>query len=200
MSMFGKVRSSIALAMGMSDEHRRFLEGDCKCLQCGTSLVKDGHNGYIFVDYYASDGRKLSGLATLRATVMGCPLCDNRWKMWRLSSGTSPFPIELGDIIETHRSEEFFGEDRRIIDNSKSSTQLTRRFSFTKEWSRSYHVELERTQSAGREFNIGTKQAQGLKLSSEEKLRQTYSVTQDAKETCTEEVSCCASRFRSRSA
>ena len=38
--------------------------------------------------------------------------------------------MELHEIIETDRSEEFLGEDRRVIDNSRCSTSLTRHMSF----------------------------------------------------------------------
>jgi hypothetical protein len=173
----------------MSEEHQRFLNIS-RCRQCDAVLRTA--LGIVTANFYAADGRRLtvwSG-AAFRADTAECPKCGHRWKMYGGSSVAPPSKIEVLEVTETDRSEEFFGEDRRVIDNSKSSAQLTRNFSFSKEWSKSCHLDVERAQGEGVELSIGAKDTAGVKLSAEEKVRQTYSVSQDAKETCTEEVSC----------
>ncbi len=141
--------------------------------------------------FYASDGRKLALLAygALRAESLGCPSCGYRWKKYDKTSAAPAVSSEIR-IVETERSEEFFGENRRVIDNLGSSPPLTRSFSFSKEWSRTIHLEVERANSDGAELTLGAKDTAALRLNSEEKLRRTYSVSEDAKGTSSEDVSC----------
>ena len=75
------------------------------------------------------------------------------------------------EVVETDRSDEMFGEDRRVIDNTRSSASLTRTITFTKEWTRTYEIQTEKAQGSGAEFSLGVKDAAGLKVSSEQKLR-----------------------------
>ncbi len=110
--------------------------------------------------------------------MIECPKCSYRWKIcsyrWKIY-GNAPAVQSTGteviEIIETERSEEFFGEDRRVI-------------------------EVERAKSGGTELSLGPKDAGALRLSSEDKLRLTYSVSADTKETSTEDVSCEAPPYR----
>lgn len=187
--VYGTVESAVGSIFSMSEEHRRFLEAGYKCQRCNARLGP-APVGHSTTNYYAMDGRRLSAWlgGAVRADTVECPQCGHRWKLYGTSSVAPSSAIE--EIVETHRSEEFFGEDRRVIDNSKSSTQLTRNFSVSKQWSKSCQLDFERTQSDGAELTIGAKEVTGLKLSSEEKLRRTYTMSQDTSETCTEEVSC----------
>jgi predicted RNA-binding Zn-ribbon protein involved in translation (DUF1610 family) len=180
---------ALAGALGWSNEHKRFLANDHKCEQCGTRLVSKW--GRWETELYAADGRKLSLLANgvLRASSFGCPHCGHRWKKYdgAPDAGTA---AETEEIVETERSEEFIGEDRRVIDNSRSSGTPTRTFSFSKEWSKTFHIEVERAKTNGVDLTLGEKDSAALRLSSEKTLRRAYTVSEDTKETSTEEVSC----------
>jgi hypothetical protein len=189
MNILGALNSTTAKLIGMSEEHQQFFATGWKCPGCGARLVNAIG---ITMNLYGPDGRRLSVWAGggRRAETAECPKCGHRWKVYGASSITPPSGIEVLEIVETERSEEFLGEDRRVIDNSKCSTSLTRRMSFSKEWSKSCHIDFEQTQSEGSALSIGAKDMIGLKLSSEEKMRRAYSVSQDTKETCTEEISC----------
>jgi DNA-directed RNA polymerase subunit RPC12/RpoP len=166
----------------ITDEHRRYYTSGFRCPRCEARLVKPG---WDTAKYLAADGRKLNWLVTHLAHALECPNCGYRWII-----KPSPRTTEVLDIVETGRSEELIGEDRRVIDNSGSSTQVKRNFTISREWSKSFSLDLERATSDGSEMTIGSKDAAVLKLSSEERLRRTYSVSQGAKETVTEEVSC----------
>ena len=48
---------------------------------------------------------------------------------------------------KTFRTEESIGEEQRVIDNSKCSISLTRRFSVSKEWKQSFNVDYEKNQN-----------------------------------------------------
>jgi hypothetical protein len=67
---------------------------------------------------------------------------------------------------------------------------VTRCVTFSRDWTRSYHLETERALGEAAELTIGAKDAAALKLSSEDKLRRTFSISEDRKETCSEVVSC----------
>jgi hypothetical protein len=181
--------SVVGGVFGMSKEHQRFLSIN-RCRQC--DAVLRNALGIFTANFYAADGKRLTQWSggPVRADIAACPKCGHRWRIYGASSLAPQSKIEALEVIETDRTEEFFGEDRRIIDNSKSSAQLTRNFSFSKEWSKSCHLEVEKAQGEGAELVVGAKDAAGIKLSAEEKVRQIYSISRDAKETCTEEVTC----------
>jgi hypothetical protein len=191
------ISGSVSAALfGMSEEHRQVLSSGWKCTHCNERLLNVF--AAVTANFYATDGRKLSQWVGggLRADLVECPKCGHRWKMYGDAAAVQPATTEVIEIIETARSEEFFGEDRRVIDNSRNSGTPTRSFSFTKEWSKTFHVEVERAKTGGTELNLGAKDTVALRLSSEEKLRRTYSVSADTKETSTEEVSCQVPAYR----
>jgi hypothetical protein len=197
--MFDKLTSlagslaSITPFVGWSDEHRQFFADGYKCPSCHAKLINA--MGVVSTNFYAADGKKLSVWAggPYRADTVECPKCGHRWKRCGANPVSARDGIEVLGIVETDRGEEFLGEDRRVIDNTRSSSPLTRNFTFSKEWSKSCQVELERAKASGKELNFGAKEAAALKLSSEEKLRPTYAITLGSKETATEEVSCTVS-------
>ena len=192
--MFDKLTSlagslaSITPFVGWSDEHRQFFADGYKCPSCHAKLINA--IGVVSTNFYAADGKKLSVWAGGPYTV------PTRWNAQNAAIAGNDVArdgIEVLGIVETDRGEEFLGEDRRVIDNTRSSSPLTRNFTFSKEWSKSCQVELERAKASGKELNFGAKEAAALKLSSEEKLRQTYAITLGSKETATEEVNCTVS-------
>lgn len=179
----GFVDTAIAASLGMSEEQRQVVASGWKCQHCGASL----RNLCVSVIWYAADGHKISKLsghfgANLLADACGCPKCGHRWKVY----GSTPVPAEAAQalkVVETERSEEFDREEQRVVDNSRSAATPTRSFSFTKEWTRAFHIDLEHAKSGGAELSVGTKDAAALRLSSESTLRRTYSVTEETKET-----------------
>lgn len=190
LAVSGSMSSALQGALGFSEEHRRFTASGWKCPRCDARLVNS--LGSMTTNFYAADGHKLSQWAGagLRADTVECPKCQYRWKLYGNAPAVPPPAAEVAEVVETERGEEFFGEDRRVIDNSRSSATPTRSFSFSKEWSRTFQVEVERAKGDGAELTLGAKDTAALRLSSEEKLRRTYSISQDTKETSTEDVSC----------
>ena len=53
--------------------------------------------------------------------------------------------IHSFEVIETHRTEEPMGFEERNIDNARSSTTVTRSLKASKEWTRSYSIDLDNT-------------------------------------------------------
>ena len=190
MSVSGRFNSALLGAFGISDEHRTYLSSGYRCPSCqaaNTNLL-----GVMTTNFYAADGRKLSlmGGGAIRGDTAECPKCGHRWKVYGTSAAAPPTGDVAMEVVEMDRSEEIFGEDRRVIDNTRSSASLTRTITFTKEWTRTYEIQTEKAQGSGAEFSLGVKDAAVLKVSSEQKLRTTYSVSQETKETCSEQVTC----------
>ena len=108
------------------------------------------------------------------------------------SSPIRPNKLEVVNIIETYRSEEILGKEKRLIDNSRSTSKTTRRFTVSREWSKSYTIQYENTQVNGTELNLGLKlpeiELANLKVASQETLNKQYSITEETTENYTEEV------------
>ena len=99
-----------------------------------------------------------------------------------------PLKSEILGIVETGRVEESLGSDRRIIDNSKSSVNLTRKFSISKEWARTCSIEYEKAQVGSTELGIGIDEITSIKTSFEETIRKQYSISEETKEVYSEEI------------
>ena len=180
----------------LSHEQGRYISSGFKCPKCTVRVLPTS------LKYYTRNGRPLSIVEkSLRLIytygwilpvfdTSECPRCGYRWKSRGIAPAAAPPSPATINTIETNRTEEFYGEDRRIIDNSRSSATPTRSFSFSKEWSRTFDIGLEKATADGTALTIGEKDVAALRLSSETKLRQTYSVSDNTKETSSEEVSC----------
>ncbi len=190
MSVPGIMGAAVMGAFGISDEHRKFLSSGYRCPSCNasnTSLL-----GMLTTNSYSAEGKKLALIAggAVRGDTAECPKCSHRWKVYDSAVAAPPPGDATMEIVETDRSEEPFGDDHRVIDNTRSSGSLTRTFTFTKVWTKTCDVQTEKAVGAGGEFSLGIKDAAALKVSSEEKLRTTYGVTHEAKETYSEQVTC----------
>ena len=131
-----------------SEDHKNFYSSGYKCPSCGKNTA-----GFISfrLNYYSSDGKKVSYAAhvsdlTLYKSALGftpsvvsaeCQKCGYRWAIYNKNQGNIP-NNKLGfvGVIEINRSDEVIGTDRRVIDNSKSSSKLRRKFSVNREWQR----------------------------------------------------------------
>lgn len=95
--------------------------------------------------------------------------------------------LNLRGAVETRRSEEFIGDEDRIIDNSQSSIAISRCFSVGKEWTKSYVIEHEQADVDLHEINIGI-DSSSLKKLSEQRIIKKYSITEEMRELHQEQV------------
>ena len=189
-SASGMVNSALMGAFGISEEHKKYLSAGYRCPNCqgaNTNLL-----GALTTHFYNAEGKRLALIAggAVRGDTAECPKCGYRWKVYGKATVAPPAGDADLEVVESDRSDEVFGEDRRVIDNTRSSGSLTRTITFTKEWTRTYEIQTEKAQGSGAEFTLGVKDVAGIKASSEEKLRNAYSVSHETKETCSEQVSC----------
>ncbi len=184
---FWKISTDISAALlGISDEHKEFVASGYKCSNCRGNLLGMWRANF---NIYAKDGtRAPSWKGIVGAELAECPNCSYRWRIYSKTLPLIADTIEVLGITESERSEEPLGVDRRLIDNSKSSTKLTRRFSISKEWTKTYTIEYEKSQVDGTQFNIGVNESVGFQASSEETIRKQYSISEEEKETYLDEV------------
>ncbi len=183
-----------------SEEHKKFYASGYKCPSCGESAL-----GFTSprLNYYSRDGRQLSFGAhstdlMLYKSTLGfkpstefaeCQKCGYRWSIYEKFQPNIPAqkPEFLG-IIETERSEEIIGVDTRLIDNSRSSSKLIRKFSINREWAKVYSIEYEKTQVDGIELGVGVSEAASIKVASEKSIRNKYCTSEESREIYSEDV------------
>lgn len=134
------------------------------------------------MNYYSADGEKLPLWRFISSKIVECSHCSYRWKVWAKDSTVS------FEMVETEREEEGFGTDKRILDNSKSTVTFTRKFSISKEWSRSYVIEYERA-TVGNLGVSGQGKVLGFSAGIEAAVKERFSLTDTAREVCSEEIS-----------
>jgi hypothetical protein len=202
---YSKLMGSMDAVVGrsvykFSKDHRIFCASGYKCSSCCKSAL-----GLTSprLNYYSGDGKQLSLIAhstdlflykstlgfTPSVELVECQKCGFRWSIYEKNQSSIPEQkLEFSGIIETDRSEEIVGVDRRLIDNSKSSSRLTRKFSINREWSKVYSIEYEKAQVNGIELGVGVSEAVSVKATSEESIRKKYFTTEESREICSEEV------------
>jgi hypothetical protein len=191
LKLSGNLAASGPFSYGFSEEHKIFYSSGYKCSQCSNTLLTKFGN--LDVNIYSKDGTKINLILMLtHGEILECPHCNHRWKMRGTSNITKANKLEIVDVIETDRSEEILGIEKRLIDNSKSTSKTTRKFAISREWSKNYSIQYEKTQANGTEFNLTLKLSEaelgGIKLSSQETIKKQYSVFEGTKENYTEEV------------
>ncbi len=117
--------------------------------------------------------------------LAGCPECSYRWPV--LQKPQTRLRTPAWHLIETRRSEEPIGEEERRIDNSQSTISLSRRFSLSKEWSKTYVVEAEKVEKRGG-VRLEVSGVGSLHVDSEKAIRTFYSVSEEEKHVYTEDV------------
>ncbi len=115
------------------------------------------------------------------------------WEFFWNKSGSqktvqAPSKWQVVSVALTDKTEEFTGEDRRVIDNSQSDISVTRRFTVTREWSQSYTIEHEKTQTKTKGVNIKIIEPLSIQYSVAIALRDKYTITEGTKKTYTEDV------------
>jgi hypothetical protein len=185
----GSIEAAVSGPLGISAEHKRYLTSGYKCPSCGESIS-------MKTDLYFRGGKKVPRWLYAKKAISfpkiivtaGCPICEYRWEVYAKSKPVVAFGVSVVDVVETERSEEVIGDDRRLIDNLKSSTKVTRKFALTKEWSRTYSIEYEKSHTDRNELNIAIPDIGGLRASAEHGLRKKYAMSEEAKETYVEEI------------
>ncbi len=123
-----------------------------------------------------------------RSAIAECPKCDQRWMVFTGASLPSE-PSELSfTFVETNREEEALGDEQRQVDNSKSSVELTRRFTVGREWTQSYTLDHEKVRSDHSELKLGGPELPSVTLAAENALTERYSITSAMKQTYEEEI------------
>ena len=133
-----------------SDEHRRFLRSGGKCPGCGQRVL----HKLRFLD---ASGERMPielkvGKGANRADFAECKLCGTRWPVHPAERAlTQPSHVEL---IETEREIEEFEVDTIELDNLAGTSPLRQTKTISKEWTRTYEVEGEKTESSGQSVEL----------------------------------------------
>ena len=171
---------------GWSDEHQEFYSSGYRCPQCQKRLLNG--IGAVTINLYSAAGEELPLWKMNRADVSECPSCLHRWKVKSSGEPVAAREMHIVEIQETDREEEGIGSDKRVIDNSRSSARLERKFSLSKEWSKSYRVEYEKAHTSTGGVSVGLDDAVSLKAGLELAIKNRYSVSEESREICSEEV------------
>jgi DNA-directed RNA polymerase subunit RPC12/RpoP len=173
-----------------SDEYAKFkLNG--KCPNCGNRHLVNVFKALSSWKFFDGQDQPLSMLTPIWSIPPGsymlCQKCGYRLVVFEADKVVRP-SLELIDLAETYRSEERIGRDERLIDNSSSMAEVTRKFLVTREWSRDCKLEREVTDRTSEGLTIGDQQAAHLSFETERVLRQRYSINDRSREVYSEEV------------
>jgi hypothetical protein len=186
----------------LSKEHEKF----CSLMKCPLC-----NRFPIIPNYFQGNGRQISRNVAIAdmdiSAIAECPKCKQRWVVFATSQSRSSTPLSQSGIdsekvhseetpevskfqlIETDRSEEALGSDRRTIDNSKGTGRVTRKLTVSKEWSKTYTVDFEKAVKTQGEASFDLLKLINLKANLEGELRKKYSVSESIKNIYTDEVS-----------
>ena len=128
------------------------------------------------------------GMDISEINELECPYCGHRWLMFQKSKR-----IIFKQTKETRTSEEFIGEEKRVIDNLQNSSEITRTIEFTKEWSKLSTIEDEKIKVDGIETTLGPEflavKGINIKKTSQETIKKKYSIAEGEKETFKDGIS-----------
>lgn len=91
-------------------------------------------------------------------------------------------------LVDISRVTEPLGQVSRKIDNSQSSSRLTRTITLTQTWKKTVLIEQERTTTLGGGIDFKLPYAIGIKASAERKIRDHYAITHEEEREYKEEV------------
>jgi len=146
--------------------------------------------GKLFSTKEDEDIAQATDLSKIVAT---CPKCGEKWPVFSggkvTEIGKEPnSAVKDVQIKETHRSEEEIGSEQRVIDNSKSSIELERRFTVSKDWVQTVSFEEETGKTSGAEISVGISEVADIKASAEQELKNRYTQTEQTRQTYAEEI------------
>jgi len=123
-----------------------------------------------------------------KTAVRVCTKCSARISLYPNGDLRSQRAGDAVEISETSITEEAIGSEERTINNLGSDTGVRRRFSVSKEWSRSYVIEHEELSKLSSNLSIGPDKASTIGLAAEESIRKNYSVSDGERHQYAEEV------------
>jgi hypothetical protein len=95
-------------------------------------------------------------------------------------------PIVAVDVVEAARRELALGDETRVIDNSRSSSPTVRTMRLTKEWTKSYAIDMESAMTVT--GSVALSALAGLKAEAERTLTKHYSTSVEDRRSFEEEV------------
>jgi hypothetical protein len=165
----------------ISPEQRRF-QLTSKCPRCGR---------FIRATFLASDGSKVPlshGFLQPSSYVSAmCPKCHGTWQI-RVSQQPAPLAEPAVHITESGRSEEPIGDELRRVDNSASSTTVTRRLRVSKRWLQKCEVQTEHAHNTTQGIDLSASTLATFRTTAETAVKQHYSVTVEDEQTFDEEI------------
>lgn len=193
-------------ALGLSKEHESVYTR-MRCPLCGQAP--------IVPKYFDRNEKPIpfrtpySKMDTL--AIAECPKCHQKWSVFstakagivrtRMSeitvrgeqSKAAIFKVGNLDIrnlsvLETERVEEHLGSETRIVDNSKSAITVTREFTVSKEWSQSYTIDYDKTNTLTGEASAGLFKLANFKTNVQRTIKDHYSISEGTKLTYSEKI------------
>ena len=187
----GSVGSASGRLRGWSNDFQRFYSSGYRCPQC---------NERAGLNFYSSRkeripswkvGMYLGGWGmypfSFDIEFAECPKCNFIFKLKGDSELNVPKMRNLLSVVETDRTEENIGTDKKLIDNSMSSVSLKRKFVVSKQWTKTYIMEHEKAQSESSGLTIGVNEA-SIRTNFEETLKKKFSISEEGQEIYSEEV------------
>jgi hypothetical protein len=173
-----------------SIEHQKFRRTN-RCPRC--------QKGIMWLTFIKPDGTSMSAWSTKLNKRAICRHCGYSWSVFSAAQypaaeydepTAAPSRLSLAEeiiVMEGKRIEVPLGNESRTIDNLDSSSSSIRTVRLTREWARTWAVDMERTTTVRGAAGLGV-HLLSLKADAERTLRNTYSITTDEKQTFTEEV------------
>ncbi|NJM72134.1 MAG: hypothetical protein HC862_19205 [Scytonema sp. RU_4_4] len=162
--------------LSKSKEHKQFLSS-YKCPNCNKALGNSFLGKLDKVKFYSANGNRILVGGSVIGDIAGCDECNYRWSM---NEDTKSTILKFSNIVETEQTQEFIGKVERLVDNSESGSIIRRRITFSKEVSKDYFIEYEKSQSDGTEKNAGLKVEifeASIGETSQNIIREKYSIT-----------------------
>ena len=91
-------------------------------------------------------------------------------------------------IEEAERVSEALGDEVRVIDNSRSSSDAERKITLTRQWTQSISLDMERATDLGGSVDAKLPFAIGFSASASQSIKRRYGVAEDVVRTYSEEV------------
>jgi hypothetical protein len=99
-----------------------------------------------------------------------------------LGPAEGPSELAIVEVIEGQRSERPIGDDVRTLDNSGSSSVLSRDLKITKRWSQTCSIDIEQTNTRGSSRELLLHQLASISGDISETVRKHYSMTSETEE------------------
>ena len=103
-----------------------------------------------------------------------------------LMNGNNKSERKVVSISETNREENIIYKEERIVDNSRSKSKITRKFTFSNEVTTTYSILFEKSNFNGVDLNLGLKLPQSelasITATSQETLKEQYSISKNSKQ------------------